>query len=106
VTRLPIACSLAGADRERRAALVAQLATDALVGRERDVATLVLRFRTTDGVERRVRALAALEAECCPFLAIAVHASPSEVVMRMDAAPEGGAILGEFFPDTQLGRAH
>jgi hypothetical protein len=99
VTRPPIACSLAAADRERRAALIAQLVAEALVDCERDGTTLVLRFRVAEGVERRVRALAALEAECCPFLAIAVDANPSEVVLRIDAPPEAGAILEEFFPD-------
>jgi hypothetical protein len=101
VTRPPIACSLAAADRERRAALVAELATDALVGREREAMTLVLRFGTAEGVERRVRALAALEAECCPFLAIAVDANASEVVLRIAGPPEAAAILEGFFPDAQ-----
>jgi hypothetical protein len=86
--------------------LVAQLVTDALVDCERDATTLVLHFRTAEGVEQRVRALAALEAECCPFLVIAVNASASEVALRIAGPPEAGSILEEFFPDAQSGAAH
>jgi hypothetical protein len=89
---------LAAADRERRANLVAQLVTDA--------ATFVLRFRVAEGVERRVRALAVLEAERCPSLVIAVDASSSKVVLRVAGPPEADAILEEFFPDAQSGRLH
>jgi hypothetical protein len=94
----PIACSLTAPAREKRAALVARLAEDALVGRAREAGSLVLRFRATSGVEQRVREWAALEAECCPFLTMRVAVSAAEVTLRIEGPPEAAGIIDELLP--------
>lgn len=94
----PIACSLSAAGREQRAELVAALAADALLGRERTGGSLVLRFHNAAGVEERVRAWAALEAECCPFLMMVVDVAESVVTLRIDGPPEAAGIIDELFP--------
>jgi hypothetical protein len=98
MTERPIACSLTASGREQRAELVAELAADALLGRERDTGSLVLRFRATAEVEGRVRAWAALEAECCPFLTMTVARGASEVTVRIDGPPEADAIIADLLP--------
>jgi hypothetical protein len=98
MTTPPIACSLTAAGREARAALVRALAADALVERERIGASLVLRFRADAGVEERVRAWAALEGECCPFLTLVVGAAGSVVTLRIDGPPEAAGIIDDLLP--------
>ena len=98
MTTPPIACSLTAAGREQRAELVAALAADALLDRERDGGALVLRFRGGPGVEERVRAWAALEAECCPFLTMVVDAAGSVVTLRIDGPPEASGIIDDLLP--------
>ena len=98
MTTPPIACSLTPAGREARSELVAALAADALLGSERSASSLVLRFRGVPGVEERVRAWAALEAECCPFLTLAVDGAGSVVTLRIDGPPEASGIIDELLP--------
>ena len=98
MTTPPIACSLTAAGREQRAELVAALAADALLDRERDGGALVLRFRGAPGVEERVRTWAALEAECCPFLTMLVDAAGSVVRVSIAGPPEAAAIIDDLLP--------
>jgi hypothetical protein len=98
MTDVPIACSLTASGREQRAALVARLAADALLGREQDGDSLVLRFRSALGVERRVREWAALEVECCPFLTMTVVTGGSEVTLRIDGPPGAGSVIEDLLP--------
>jgi hypothetical protein len=101
VTTPPIACSLSAAGRKERAELVEQLATDALVAREREGDALVLCFRNVPEVEQRVRAWAALEAECCPFLTLTVDADSSAVVLRVAGTLEGQGIIDDLLPEVR-----
>jgi hypothetical protein len=94
----PIACSLSTSAHEQRAALVARLGGDALVGRERGAGSLVLRFHRTAGVEQRVREWAVLEAECCPFLTMTVAVGAAEVTLRIEGPPEAAAIIDDLLP--------
>ena len=92
----PITCSLTASAREERAAHVARLAGDALIGRDRDAGSLVLRFRA--GVEQRVREWAALERECCPFLTMRVTVTAADVALRIDGPLEAAGLLDELLP--------
>ena len=98
MTTPPIACSLTAAGRQQRAQLVAALAADALLDRESYGGSLVLRFRGAPGVEERVRAWAALEAECCPFLSMVVGAADAVVTLRVDGPPEAATIIDDLLP--------
>jgi hypothetical protein len=98
MTTPPIACSLTAAGRAERAELVAALASDALLARARTDGSLLLRFRRAAGVEERVRAWAALEAECCPFLTLVVHAHGPAVTLRVDGPPEAASIIDALLP--------
>jgi hypothetical protein len=98
MTTQPIACSLTAAGRDQRAALVRALAADALLDRESNGGSLVLRFRGAPGVEERVRAWAALEAECCPFLTMVVDAAGAVVTLRIDGPPEAAGIIDDLLP--------
>ena len=100
MTTPPIACSLSAVGRAERAELVAALASDALLARARVRGSLLLRFRRAAGVEERVRAWAALEAECCPFLTLVVHVHGPAVILRIDGPPEAAAIIDELLPVT------
>ena len=77
---------------------MARLAGDALIGRDRDAGSLVLRFRATAGVEQRVREWAALERECCPFLTMRVTVTAADVALRIDGPPEAAGIIDELLP--------
>lgn len=71
---------------------------DALVGRERTAAGIRFRFANRDGVEARVRDLAARELECCSFFAFAIAVSADEV--WWDASvddPASQPVLDDFF---------
>jgi hypothetical protein len=98
MTRPPIACALTTTGREQRARLVAALAEDALISRERDGTGLVVRFRADAGVERRLRAWTALEAECCPFLTMSVEPGSAVVTLRVDGPSEAAGIIDELLP--------
>lgn len=72
MTDLPLACTLGpidGADRSRR---WRQLAADAAPVARRTGGRLEVRYQPGPGVLDELRALAAAEAECCPFVAWAV----------------------------------
>jgi hypothetical protein len=103
---VPIACSLTASRREQRVALVARLAAEALLGREQDGDSLVLRFRAALDVERRVREWAALEAECCPFLVMTVATGASEVTLRIEGPPGAGSIIEDLLPPSRAVRTN
>ena len=45
-----------------------------------------------------MRAWAALEAECCPFLTMVVDAAGSVVTLRIDGPPEASEIIDDLLP--------
>jgi hypothetical protein len=77
---------------------VRALAADALLDRESNGGSLVLRCRGAPGVEERVRAWAALETECCPFLTMVVGAAGAVVTLRIDGPPEAAGIIDDLLP--------
>jgi hypothetical protein len=108
---VPIACDLTNAPDtpEERLAEYRWLFTHALVGRERTPDGGVrFRFRADDGVEDRIRELAAREKACCAFFDFAIAVDGNEVqwdATVVDASADhdaARAILDEFYalPDT------
>ena len=79
VSEVPIACTLDRSAFEGRMGEFGTLFRDALVGRERTTRGIRFRFANRDGVEARVRDLAARELECCSFFAFAIAVNADEV---------------------------
>jgi hypothetical protein len=112
-TTTPIACDMTDAPdtAEERMAEYGRLFAQALTGRERTGEGIRLRFRADDGVEARVRDLAAREKACCPFFDFAVSTTGGEVwwdASVVDSAVDhdiARTILDELYqaPDTVAG---
>jgi hypothetical protein len=91
MTDLPLACTLGpidGADRSRR---WRQLAADAAPAARRTEGRLEVRYQPGPGVLDELRALAAAEGECCPFVVWAVTeqaGDPTLVVSAPAADPD------------------
>lgn len=107
----PIVCTIRpGEDEDAMMAGYRSLFADADVARERTAWGVRWTFRAGDGVEARVREIAAMEAACCAFLRIRVTTAPGEAggeaggVIRWDVTgPERArAFLDEYFrlPET------
>src|SRR4051794_33505637 len=75
LTEVPIACTLDRSAFEGRLNEFGSLFRDALVNRERTADGIRFRFANRDGMEARVRDLAARELDCCSFFefTIALH---------------------------------
>lgn len=58
------------------------------------------RFAAEPGLEQELRALIALEAECCAFLAIALHATDRGLLLDVTGPPEAQAIIDGMFSPT------
>jgi hypothetical protein len=92
-----IACLL---DRESflaRLEVISTLNSEALLRRERQDKVLHLAYRNQGTVETRVRELAVLEKQCCPFFDFAVSVEGDEVRLVVTAPEEGVALLDEVF---------
>lgn len=91
---LPIACSLGDGGLAARLAEAAALGGEALLSSERRGARFLLRFRAGPGIRRRLSALIAAEAECCPFLELELAREGRSLVLAI-SAPPGGEGLAE-----------
>jgi len=88
MTDLPLACKLGpidGADRSRR---WRQLAADAAPVARRTEGRLEVRYQPGPGVLDELRALAAAEGECCPFVSWAVTERAGDPTLVV-SAPAG-----------------
>ena len=95
---VPIACTLDRRAFEGRMNEFDALFRDALIDRERTANGIRFRFANGDGVESRIRDLAARELECCSFFEFTISRAAGEVwweasVGDSDARP----VLDEFF---------
>jgi len=98
----PIACALTTADlaahNERWQRLIARAMT------ERAETADGLRMAFRPGAEDELRALVAVEAECCPWAAWTVEPSAETIVLDVRATAEGVAALRTMFaPDRRTG---
>jgi MerR family transcriptional regulator, copper efflux regulator len=92
---VPIACTLTPADLAGQARRWQRLLGRALTGRTETADGLRLRFRPEG--ETELRALAAVESECCPWARWTVTPGPGEVTLDVRAPGEGAAVLHEMF---------
>ena len=93
-----VACALSSVDLAARGRRWEQLAARAMTGRAETADGLRLGFRREPGAEEEVRALAAMENECCPWAAWTVRAEAGQIVLDVRSASEEGiAALHDMF---------
>jgi hypothetical protein len=94
---LPIACTITPGEVAEAATLFRALFAGAYVGRERMGDGVLWRFRADDGVEVKVRRLAAVERRCCAFLRSAVSAGGGEVRWELRGSEAARAFLDGYY---------
>ena len=87
--QVPIACTLTPADLAGQARRWQQLMKRALTGRAETSNGLRLSFRPE--AQDELRALAAVEAECCAWATWTIEPAAGVVVLDVRAVAEGGA---------------
>jgi hypothetical protein len=100
---IPIACTIRpGEDEETLLELYRTLFADAYLGRRRTASGVQWTFRAGEGVEARVRALAAMEQECCAFLRMRIQVADGEVRWDVTGPEAARELLDEYFrlPET------
>jgi hypothetical protein len=90
---IPVACSLSPAGLAAQAGRWERLGARAMAARTETPQGLRIEFRPEPGAEEELRALAAVEAECCPWAAWAVQTSAGRLVLDVRSAGEGIAAL-------------
>jgi hypothetical protein len=99
---VPVACALSSADLAAQGSRWAQLAARGMTGRAETADGLRLCFRGEPGAEEEVRALAAVENECCPWATWMVRAEDGQIVLDVrSASAEGITVLHGMFTGRQ-----
>lgn len=79
-------CSLNHGDLQIRLEEIAKLGSESLVAQETQEDRHLLRFRNDTETRRRLEALVAAEAQCCPFLDLTLAESDDELVLTVVAS--------------------
>jgi hypothetical protein len=95
---VPVACSLTRAGLAKQAGRWERLAARAMTAHEQTADGVRISFRPGPGTERELRALVAVETECCAWAAWTVQASATRLVLDVRAAGNGIAALHSMFP--------
>ena len=93
----PVACHLTPADLAAQAGRWARLVARALAERTETAGGVRLSFRPEPGAARELRALAAIENQCCPWAEWTVDESAGAVVLDVRSSAEGLAALHGVF---------
>ena len=94
---VPVACALTSAGLAAQAGRWARLAARAMTGRTETEHGLRIRFRPGSGTEEELRALVAVENECCSWATWTVETSPADIVLDAHATGAGVAVLHSMF---------
>jgi hypothetical protein len=94
---VPVACALTQAGLAAQAGRWARLADRAMAARIETEHGLRIRFRSGPGTEEELRALVAVENECCSWATWTVETSPGHVVLDVRAAGAGVTALHSMF---------
>jgi hypothetical protein len=100
---IPIACTIRpGRDEETLLGLYRTLFADAYLDRRRTASGVRWTFRAGEGVEARVRALAAMEQDCCAFLRMRILVADGEVRWDVTGPEAARELLDEYLrlPET------
>lgn len=96
-TRAPVACRLTPAGLAAQAGRWTRLIAMALTGRTETADGVRLSFRPGPGTVEELRALAAVETECCPWAEWTVDTSAEAVVLDVRAGAAGLGTLRAMF---------
>src|SRR5689334_6016337 len=99
----PVACSLTTEGLAEQAGRWARLAARALTGRALTADGLRLDFHPEPGVEEELRALAAVETQCCPWATWTVQASATPLALDVRATGDGVTALHGMFTGLAAG---
>jgi MerR family transcriptional regulator, copper efflux regulator len=99
----PVACSLTTEGLAEQAGRWVRLAARAMTGHTTTTDGLRLGFRPEPGIEEELRALAAVETQCCPWATWTVQASATQLVLEVRAAGDGVTVLHGMFTGLQQG---
>ena len=89
----PIACSLGATDLSARLAEMNRLGRDALLSVD---GAGTLRFRADTETRARLEAIAAAEAECCPFLDMDLREEDGALVLEIRAPHEAEPVVADL----------
>ena len=95
---IPVACTLAPAGLAAQAKRWEQLMARALTGRAETADGVRLSFRPGPGTEGELRALVAVETECCSWATWTVERTAGTLDLRVRSTAEGIAALHGMFP--------
>lgn len=94
---VPVACTLTSADLAAQRGRWERLADRAMAERTETADGLRLVFRPEPGAEDELRALVAVENECCSWAGWAVEADDGQIVLAVHATGDGIAALHGMF---------
>lgn len=100
-----IACTLTSADLAAEGDRWERLAARAMTERAETADGLRIVFRPEPGAEEELRALVAVENECCSWADWAVEAGDGQILLDVRATPEGAAVLLGMFSGLQPSRS-
>ena len=93
----PVACTLTSADLAAQGQRWQRLAGRAMTERTETVDGLRMSFRPEPGAEEELRALAAVENECCRWADWTVEADDGQIVLAVRASGDGVTALHGMF---------
>ena len=93
---LPIACSLGADELADRADRWRELAERGLISTSETEGGALQRYRRDEVVERELRELIALEAECCPFLELRLGRQGDELLLEVSGPPGTEELVATF----------
>jgi hypothetical protein len=99
-----IACTLTSADLAAQGGRWERLAARVMTGRAETADGLRIVFRPEPGAEEELRALVAVENECCSWAEWTVEAEEGQIVLAVRATGEGVAALHGMFTGLQPSR--
>ena len=94
---VPVACGLTREGLAAQAGRWERLAARAMTDRTQTEHGLRIRFRPEPGAEEELRALVAVENECCSWATWTVGAGPAHIVLDVRAAGVGVTVLRSMF---------
>ena len=97
----PVACSLTTEGLAEQGGRWARLAAGALTALALTADGLRLDFRPEPGIEEELRALVAVETQCCPWATWTVQASATQLALDVRAAGDGVTALHGMFTGLQ-----